>query len=333
MALKKRIVVVGAGSIGKRHARLLLQRPELQVELCDPDRQALSGAQEQLGELPVYGDFDEMLGTHPDMVLVASPHQLHTRHSVAALEAGAHVLCEKPMADRLESALEAFEVSGKADKVVSYGFSNHFNPGMVRIRELIDGEHLGEILYVHFHVGTYATLVNSRSRYQEHTEAALLMDYVHQPDLLYWMLGKNPVGVYAAGGFGGDVPLKSNPNVITMLLDYDTQTTACINLNYLQYPDRYHCEFIGDRGWVYYDLMNNELTIGDAVKAEARKETIAFERDEIYVAEHQAFLDAVAGKREPESPPVEALQSMIVLEAALRSWKTRQRVLLEDIYR
>jgi len=331
MAIKQRLVVVGTGSIGKRHARLLAKRKDISVELCDPNPQTLSEALEETGTLPKHHSFDQMLESRPDMVLIASPHELHTEQTLRALKAGAHVLCEKPMSDRLDTAFQVLETTQYINRVLVYGFSNHFHPGVLKTKGIIESGQLGEILYVHFHVGTYGTLVNSRSRYQANTEAALLMDYVHQPDLLYWMFGKNPVGVYATGSLGGNLELKSNPNSITILLDYGGPLTASIHLNYLQYPDRYHFEFLGDLGWIYYDLNANILYFGDRKNEAVSQEKVYFERDTIYEDEHQAFFDVIAGKRSPESSAKDALQSMIVLEAAVQSWKMKKRIVLEQL--
>ena len=283
------------------------------------------------GEVHGHHSFDRMLESKPDMVLVASPHEWHTEHTIRSLEAGAHVLCEKPMADRIDKARQVIEKTRYVSRVLVYGFSNHFHPGILKTRKLINDGHLGEILYAHFHVGTYGTLVNSRSRYQADMEAAILMDYVHQPDLLYWMLGKSPAGVYASGSLGGNLELRSNPNSMTLLLDYKGPLTASIHLNYMQYPDRYHLEFLGDLGWVYLDLIANILYKGDRNRENVSREKIKFERDSIYEAEHQAFFDAIAGERSPESTAEDAMQSMIVLEAAIQSWKTKMRVETETI--
>ena len=331
MALKKRIIVVGAGSIGIRHARLLANWKVISVELCDTNPQALRAALKETGELPQHHSFDQMLASNPEMVLIATPHHLHTQQTIRALNAGAHVLCEKPMSDRCDTAYDVLETKMNDGQILSYGFSNHFHPGILKIKKMIENELLGEILYVHFHVGTYGTLVNSLSRYQANTEAALLMDYVHQPDLLYWMLGKKPVGVYASGSSGGNLELQSNPNSITLLLDYDEPFTSSIHLNYLQYPDRYHYEFVGDIGWISYDLISNTIYAGNRDKKSVSQEKLHFERDSIYVAEHQAFFDAIDGKRPPESPAKEALHSMVVLDAAIQSWKTKQRILLDQV--
>ncbi len=326
MAVNQRLVIVGAGSIGRRHGRLLNRRKDISVELCDTDPRALHEAMDVTGTLHQHHSFDQMLTSKPDMVLVASPHELHSGQTIRALESGAHVLCEKPMADRIDTARMVLERARYSNRVLVYGFSNHFHPGILKTREIIKSGQLGEIQYVHFHIGTYGTLVNSRSRYQANTEAALLMDYVHQPDLLYWMLGKSPAGVYASGSMGGNLELKSNPNSMTLLLDYDEPLTASIHLNYIQYPDRYHFEFLGDHGWIYYDLNTNVLHYGDRNNQAISKQEIHFERDRLYEAEHQAFFDAIAGKRSPESSAEDAMQSMIVLEAAIQSWKTKMRV-------
>ena len=331
MANKKRLVIVGAGSIGLRHGRILAGRKDSSVEFCDTDPQALREAMNASGALHEHLSFDRMLDSKPDMVLVASPHEWHTEHTIRARASGAHVLCEKPMADRIDKARQVLEKARYTNRVLAYGFSNHFHPGILKVRELINNGQLGDILYAHFHVGTYGTLVNSRSRYQARMEAALLMDYVHQPDLLYWLLGKNPAGVYASGSLGGKLELKSNPNSMTLILDYTGPLRASIHLNYLQYPDRYHFEFLGDLGWVYLDLIANILYRGDRNKENVSTKKINFKRDSIYEAEHQAFLDAIAGERPPESTAEDAMQSMIVMEAAIRSWKTKMRVETEII--
>lgn len=331
MANNQRLVIVGAGSIGRRHGRLLTGRKDLSVELCDTDPRALREALDVTGALYGHHSFDRMLESKPDIVLVASPHEWHAEHTIRALEAGAHVLCEKPMADRIDKARQVIEKTRYINRVLVYGFSNHFHPGILKTREIIISGQLGEIIYAHFHVGTYGTLVNSRSRYQAKMEAAILLDYVHQPDLLFWILGKSPAGVYASGSFGGNLELRSNPNSITLLLDYGGPMTASIHLNYLQYPDRYHFEFLGDLGWVYLDLIANILYKGDRNKENVSKEKIKVERDSIYESEQEAFFDAIAGERSPESTADDAMQSMIVMEAAIRSWKKKMRIETEII--
>jgi len=68
MALKRSIVVVGLGSIGRRHARLLKARGDLEVRACEPDEATAGLAFEQFGEIPLYTSYDEALASGPDTV-------------------------------------------------------------------------------------------------------------------------------------------------------------------------------------------------------------------------------------------------------------------------
>ena len=126
--------------------------------------------------------------------------------------------------------------------------------------------------------------------------------------------------------FGGDLPLLSNPNVVDLTLDYDTPLIGTIHLNYIQMPQRHEYEIVGDRAWAMLDMETNCLRVGRRQQEAETAEPIKVERDRLFEAEHQAFLDAVDGRRRPESPPESAIVSMRVIDAALRSWKHSQRM-------
>lgn len=322
----RRIVVVGCGSIGQRHARLLAQRADLQVELCDTSEECLAAAAAVSGEPKTHRDFGDMLATKPDMAVIATPHGFHADQTIAALQAGVHVLCEKPMSDNLADAERMAEAAAGGHPILDFGFTLHFHPGLHRFKELIASGELGTILHIHCRIGTYITLVCSRSRHQAGLEGAILFDYVHQADMFYWLLGVEPRGVYMTAAFAGDLPLRSNPNVVDLLLDYDGPLLGSIHYNYVQMPQRHQYEIVGDRAWAILDMETNCLRVGRREQQAETCETIAVERDRLFEAEHQAFLDAVNGCRQPESPAASALVSMRVTDAALRSWKQSQRV-------
>ena len=327
MALR-RIVVVGCGSIGRRHARLLARRSDVRVELCDSNHDCLAAAVAEAGETHCHEDFGAMLATRPEMVVIATPHAFHAEQTIAALRAGTHVLCEKPMSDNLADAQRMAEVAADGGPVLDFGFNLHFHPGLRRLKDLITSGELGEVLHVQCRVGTYGTLVNSVSRHQANLEGALLFDYVHQPDLLHWMLGAEPRGAYTAAVLGGNLPLRSDPNVLSLTLDYNRPLLATIHLNYVQMPQRHEYEVVGDRAWAILDMETNRLRIGRREEQAETVETLSVERDKLFENEHQAFLDAVDGRRGPESPASSAIVSMRIADAAMRSLKQSQRVLV-----
>ncbi len=329
MALNHRIVVVGLGSIGRRHARLLSARGDLQVEWCESSPEMVASARQDLPQpARIHPSFTAALDSAPAMMVIATPHAVHAEQAVAALNRGVHVLCEKPLSDTLARGREIVAAASASRAVFTIGFQLHFHPALRRMRELIRGGELGSVHHVHALVGTYGTLVNSRSRYQATLFGALLLDYAHQPDIFHHLLGEWPLGVYALGGRGGSLPLGSNPNFLALACDYARPLITTLHLNYLQTPERHDYEVIGDRGWLSLDVGKGELRRGTHGETAPTTEFFSTERDLLYQQEHQAFFDAVGGTRPPESPAAEGLASMQVIEAALQSLREHSRVAL-----
>ncbi len=323
---KRRMVVVGLGSIGRRHLRLLKERPDLIVEACEPSAKVLELAKGELEGVKVHGDFEVMLATRPDAVLIATPHTLHAKQAIAAMRAGAHVLCEKPICVDGAQAQEMIQCARETKRTLEVGFQLHFQPGVLRMRELIKSGVIGTVVHAHVRIGSFITLRNSLTRYQEKLEGALLLDYAHQPDLLLWLLGELPKGVTLTGFKAGDMPFSSNPNVLALTLDYARPLLATVHFNYVQMPQRHEWEVAGDKGWIVMDPDKGTLRLGLRETETETTETFSTDRDITYRMEHQTFLDAIDGVRLPESPGEAAARSVELYEMAIESWKENRRV-------
>lgn len=323
----RRIIVVGLGSIGRRHARLLDKRNDISVEVYEPNEKSLEVLDGEVGKpLHRHRSFEEALTSRPEMMLIATPPHLHAPQTVAALQAGCHVLCEKPTSDSPAGAQQMVDAANRFDRRLSIGFTLHFHPVMQRLKGMLNSKVLGEVLHVHARVGTYITLLNSGSSFQATLEGALLMDYAHQLDLFQWWLGQAPKGVYMWGGRGGMLEKMSTPNVACITMEYAGPLVATIHLNYVQMPDRHEYEVVGDRGWLHFDVGAGLLRVGMRETRMVSEEKFVVERDPMYEAEHDAFFDAVDGRRALESPGAEGIQSTLVIDAALRSWREGRKV-------
>ncbi len=329
MAIKYRIVVVGLGSIGLRHARLLKEREDVRVEILEVNPATAAAAKETLGEVINHTSFDDMLATKPDIVWLATPTPLHAEQSIRALKAGIHVFCEKPMTATLEEAREVSSLAEETGLAFGVGFFLHFGKGIQLLKELIDQGKLGNVLHLHARVGTYITLVNSLSKYQASHPGSLFFDYAHQADLVYWLLNRRPESVYAPGFQGGNMEFSAAPNVADIVLEYDAQLSSHIHLNYVQMPQRHCYEVTGDEGWAVLDYEQGTLRVG--YKKSQSVDTISFqqERDDIFRAEHAAFLEAVEGRRRPETSAADGLVSTAICEAIMKSWQRGMKIGVE----
>lgn len=326
MQYKKKIIIVGLGSIGRRHARLLAERSDVAIAYCEPQNVIVASAQKEIGNYPAFSDFKEALNYRPDIMVIATPHHLHVNQTMQAIQNNIHVLCEKPVSDSFAEAKKLVDQAENHRALVNIGFHLHFNQGLCRLKELISNGSLGSIIHLHCRAGSYITLVNSKSHYQSDMEEALLLDYAHQPDMIYWLLGKKPDSVYLAAGKTGDMEFSSNPNFLAMTLEYKYSMISTIHLNYLQMPERHEYEIVGDEGWAILDANTGLLRIGSKKTNKEFVQHITLDRDQMYRDEHQAFFDAIDGKREPETSPADGLISMMIIEAARQSWKMKKRI-------
>ena len=326
MAIGQRIVVVGAGSIGKRHIRLLREREGGQVEVVEPNPDVLASLQAEFGALVVHESFEAMLGTHPDIVWLASPTALHAVQSIAALNAGAHVFCEKPMAYTVEEAQNIREHVARSSRVFNVGFYLHFSTGLLLLKELIERGDVGSLLHIRAHVGSHITLVNSISRYQAQQAGTLFFDYSHEPDLFYWLTKKMPTALQVYGFRGGAMQLSADPNVADVMCEYDSHLITHVHLNYVQMPERHTYEVIGDEGWALLDFNEGLLLVGNRRQQAVQTTAFCQNRDDIFRAEHNAFFDAVEGKRSPETSATDGEISTMICAAALESYHTKRKV-------
>jgi predicted dehydrogenase len=148
---KLRILLVGAGRAGLVHGRNLAAgvREARLAAIADPDEAALRHASAELGCEHTFTDASAAVVHEAiDAVVIASPTFTHAELAVAALAAGKHVLCEKPLATSLEEAAEVAAAVEEARRVFVMGFMRRFDAGFVRAAERIANGEIGQPLLV-----------------------------------------------------------------------------------------------------------------------------------------------------------------------------------------
>ncbi len=122
------------------------------AELVAISSARLSSAQataDQFGIPNVYDNWEKMIGEHElDLVCIATPTIYHAPMAISALKAGAHILCEKPMAMNQDESLEMLETAESLNKVHIIGHELRFNPTRKKVKELIESGYIGDVRHV-----------------------------------------------------------------------------------------------------------------------------------------------------------------------------------------
>lgn len=142
-----RVGIIGAGAISQIvHLPIFVERQDVEVvALADRDPHKADTLSRRYS-VPIVVDTDELLALQElDAVVVCTPNHLHEEMTVAALEAGKHVLVERPIAATAAGAARVVEAAEKSERVLSVGLPHRFRPEVIALRSFVLGEELGEL--------------------------------------------------------------------------------------------------------------------------------------------------------------------------------------------
>lgn len=148
-----RIGIIGVGGIANGHIKRLLDSPDAAiVGLVDTDPERIKAAREkypEIADVPAYCDYKDLLAAGGlDAVQINTPHTLHFEEIMDSLDAGLHVLTEKPMVCTTEHARAVIKKAEEKGKVLMISYQRHFQPQYRYIKKMVESGSLGEITFI-----------------------------------------------------------------------------------------------------------------------------------------------------------------------------------------
>lgn len=146
---KIRIAIIGTGSISNLHAQAYKKLPNVElVAACDINETNLKEFSEKYDIQRTYTDYNDLLKHETlDGISITAWNNAHAKLSIAALDAGINVLCEKPLAMNTSEALSMVAAAKASQKLLMVGFVRRFGANTIALKELIDNKELGDIYY------------------------------------------------------------------------------------------------------------------------------------------------------------------------------------------
>lgn len=185
-------ILIGCGRIAQRHAGLIQHWGAL-IAVCDivEERANAFGA---LYSCAAHNSIENILSSYKniDVAVVCTPNGLHAQHSIAALNAGMHVLCEKPMAIKKEDCIAMINAAEKNNRKLFVVKQNRYNPPVAAVKKLLDENKLGKIFSVQLNCFWHRGddyYKDSWHGKKDLDGGILFTQFSHFIDLLYWMFG------------------------------------------------------------------------------------------------------------------------------------------------
>lgn len=315
-----KVAVIGVGSMGRNHARVYSDLADVElVAVSDADPKRAQEVAKKIGTR-AYTSYRELLAKEtPDAVSIAVPTILHEEVGLAALEAGAHVLMEKPIAATLEEGRHLIEKAQSLERQLMVGHIVRFNPAIQALRQkLADGE-LGRIFQVFCRrAGPFPARIR---------DVGVVVDLApHDVDLMRFIIGADPVRLYAETEQRIHT---EHEDLLWGILRFADGVTGSLEINWLTPTKVRETLVLGERGMFRVDDLTQDLYFYEnahikdvqwatlqALKgvSEGSMTRYAIPRFEPLKAELQAFLKAI---EDGEPTPVSGEDGLAALKISL----------------
>jgi predicted dehydrogenase len=303
--------ILSTADINKRVLPGAKSSPKVELVAVGSRDQAKADAFARQWEIPrAYGSYEELLADDEiEAVYIPLPNTLHVEWSIKALEAGKHVLCEKPFDRHPDNVARAFDASERTGKLLTEAFMYRHNPQTKKLKELVDGGAIGELRLIRS-TFSYSLYDTENIRLRTEVEGGALMDVGCYCVSGSRLLAGEPDRVHGEAWYGPT----GTDWVFTGLLRFPSGALATFDCG-TALPERDELEAIGSEGSLFLDDPWHCRKPGIELRKDGKVERIEIEPHDSYRLEFENLGDALRGEGELLLGREEAINQATVIQA------------------
>lgn len=318
----RRMAIVGLGSIGRRHLRVLkTTRPEIEVVLVRSG-QGGNWPEEDLASFNVR-TAEDAVSIGVDAAIIASPAPFHVEQAKIMVGSGVPVLIEKPLSDRKEGVDELAVLAKENDVKALVGYVLRYSKSFQNFQAKVKSEQVGGPLFVHVDCGSYLPDWRPDQDYRKTASAksdlggGVLLELSHELDYANALFGPlecvNAI-IKNTGSLGVDVEDFSH-------MTFFSKSLGCpvmMSIDFCRRDAVRTCSIHGTQGTLGWDGINHNVT-WQSGSGMVETETFSTERDEIFSHQIKHFLGCVESEEKPRVTIDDAAEVLDLIEAAKRA--------------
>ena len=322
-----RLGVLGAGIIAKSFMEAAPNVPGLDVAvICDIAEDAARALAAPHG-IPTATEYRTVLADESiEAVYIALPHHLHEEATIAAAEAGKHILLEKPMANSLEEADRMLAAQKRAGVKLMIGFTHRFHSELETAKRLIEAGELGQLTLAVDLMTTGGVIPGWFWQKSEAGGGVLHVNGAHSFDRLRWLMGSEIVEVFAyAQTYDSRKTVEDSAVVALRFANGAMGMTVHNWVTDMGVPFKCDLDIHGTEGAIRIDTWNSlEFSNAHHTWRQWR------ERDDMFAKEIGEFVSAILQDRAPCVTGEDGRRSLACVQAAYESARTGKRVRLDN---
>ena len=324
--------VIGVGSMGRNHARVYTELAEAELlAVSDTSKEQADNIGEKYG-VKAYTDYREMLEQEqPEAVSIAVPTAMHEEVATVAMQAGAHVLIEKPIASTVEEGERLIALAKELGRKLMVGHIVRFNPAIQALKEKLMADELGRIFQILCRrVGPFPARIR---------DVGVIVDLApHDIDIMRYLTGAEPTRVFA------ELEKRvhtEHEDLLLGLLRFENSITGSLEINWLTPTKVREIVVLGERGMFLVNDLTQDLYFYENAEvggelwpvlgtirgvSEGQMVRYQLDRYEPLKAELQAFVTAVADGSDMPVTGEDGLAALRLALALIESGQNNQVV-------
>lgn len=325
-----KVGVIGVGSMGQNHARVYSEIADL-VGVCDVNKEYVKKVATRFNT-KWYTNYKEFLRTDVEAVTIATPTKTHFQIAKAAIAAGKHILIEKPACSTLEESNELLKLANKHKSVVCVGYIERYNPVVSFAKRALTEKRFGDLITLASkRVSSFPTRIK---------DVGVILDLgTHDIDVMRHLAGAEVESIYAQAGITNNADFENYANI---MLSFENEVTGIIEVNWLTPMKVRKLWLTCSSNFVELDYIAQSLEISSATIMEydtANLYQVPYEFDirrvnlkkqEPLKIELNDLIASIQKRRKPLVNLEEAIKTFKVAQAALKSYKKKEKVLMKN---
>ena len=330
----ERVLIVGYGSIGRRHLRLvrrLLPKSDIRVLIRTVIADEIKGAN------GIFTNVEDACKFNPQISVIANPAPFHLSMAKKMLHVGSHIFMEKPLANNLdlEGIINLFDICNGNDSIFFMAYNLRFMKSLQYFRERICEGRIGKVISLRCEAGSYLPDWRPDKDYRKSVTAdhslggGVLLELSHELDYLQWIFGSID---WVMSVLGHQSSLEINvEDVAHIILGFEsgcdeTQLIGTISLDCMRRDPTRLCVAIGELGSLRWNGVSGDVDEFDpSIGSWKRIYHERIHKDDTYLAEWEHFISCVNGDSTPIISMMDGLRVMETIEAIRKSSNSKKR--------
>ena len=323
-------LILGCGSIGKRHIKNLLSiNPSFMIDCYDPNPKMMNKINknkniQKLSSLPT-------TTLQYDCVLICTPPSSHVKLAKFVARFHTPTFLEKPLASN-SSGIKSLEKIVKKNKILFFvGYNFRFNDGILKVKELVDKKTLGNVIHAFAYYGQYLPDWRPQQNYKKNYSfikklgGNIIFDSSHEIDYVSWIFGKPK---YITSSAIKSNFLKTNVNALCdSIFSYSKNYQVSLHLDMIRRKYRRSLEILCEHGIIEWNLKEKKIKIIDARKSKPRIISITEDINQMYIKELKHVIRCI--KKQKKSNLIDlsnGIQTFEICNAIERSNKKLKKI-------